>query len=294
MQVILERERLPLVSPSGRHYGRHLHHDTRSWDYRVPRRGTLKSVRWQRHCPIFDQDIARIVDGVKIPPLGDCVANTAVGLMGTDPYFTAYAELAAQPYSLTDAGVVHAYEDITASDPFPGAYNPTDPNSQDTGSDGLSAAKQLKAIGAISGWLQAMGLQDTLSALQVAPCALGIFMYDSMEDPKSTGEMVIARGAKQVGGHEIILDELDVDNQRVWITNSWGTSWGQAGRAWMSYATLQRLLKEQGDVVQFAPLTGPAPKPAPTPAPTPTPGTTATAAQLWAALEQAAAALGIR
>lgn len=293
MPVILERERLPLVSPSGFYYGRHIHHDSRSWDYRVPRRGPLKitdlkSVRWQRHCPVFDQNIPRMVDGYQVPALGDCVANTAVGLMGTDPYYSLYSALLQQPYPLSDAGVVRAYEDITAGDPFPGYYKLGDPSSQDTGSDGLSAGKQLKAVGAISGWLTAMGLQDALAALQVAPCALGIFVYDSMEEPSAAGEMKIARGAKQVGGHEIILDELDAENRRVWIQNSWGASWGIAGRAWMTYATLQRLLREQGDVVQFVPMTAPAPKPQPVPAAGPTAG------QLWAALTAAAGQLGVR
>ncbi|MGZ6776907.1 MAG: hypothetical protein ACXVGF_04490, partial [Blastococcus sp.] len=49
--------------------------------------------------------------------------------------------------------------------------------------------------------------------------------------------------------------------------NSWGESWGDAGRFMYSGADFARLLSEQGDATVLVPITQPAPTPTPTPGP---------------------------
>jgi hypothetical protein len=64
-----------------------------------------------------------------------------------------------------------------------------------------------------------------------------------------------------VGGHEICLDELDVENELVWVHNSWGEDWGVEGRAALHWDDLGELLADDGDCTIFTPLTEPAPVP---------------------------------
>jgi hypothetical protein len=76
----------------------------------------------------------------------------------------------------------------------------------------------------------------------------GINWYTSFDTPDATGLVVIAAGATIRGGHEVVADQIDATNQRVWFWNSWGPSYGVAGRFCMSFDTWQQLLEQQGDV----------------------------------------------
>jgi hypothetical protein len=152
------------------------------------------------------------------------------------------------------------YSAATEIDNCPGSYPP-----DDTGSDGLSVAKVLQNRGLISGYKHAFSYAALTSALQVAPCIVGVNWYEGMFKPDANGE-VHATGAV-AGGHEFVIDELRADGS-VGCQNSWGAGWGvDNGRFYMSAATITRLLGEQGDVTQFVPITAPAPTPTPTPVP---------------------------
>lgn len=201
------------------------------------------SVKWMREVPVFDQG-----------RLGSCTGNAGIGCLSTDPF---YATL---PHGtrLDEAAAVDLYSASTVIDGAPGQYPP-----DDTGSDGLSIAKVLTSRGLISGYQHTFTFTDCLKALSKQPVIIGTNWYDSFFTPKANGEITVDSGATVVGGHEYILDEIDTDNGRVGFTNSWGASWGFGGRAYISYALLQRLLAEQGDVVVFVPQTRPAPTPVP-------------------------------
>lgn len=81
--------------------------------------------------------------------------------------------------------------------------------------------------------------------------------------PASNGGLNVSGSAD--GGHEYALDELDVENERVWIRNSWGPEWGIEGRAWMTWQNLGELLADQGDCTILVPKSEPAPQPEPAP-----------------------------
>jgi C1A family cysteine protease len=57
------------------------------------------------------------------------------------------------------------------------------------------------------------------------------------------------------GGHEYLLIGADRDKKcphdgsigAVRMLNSWGPNWGENGRAWISRANLEYLLKNEGD-----------------------------------------------
>lgn len=247
--------------------GRHVEHDSRSRSYRVPRRtGPLVSVRHERRIPVLDQG-----------SLGSCVGNAMEGIAGTAPCYAGIpADLPARP-SATDAGLdeeqaVELYAAATQLDSFPGSYP-----GQDTGTSGLAGAKAAKAAGLLAGYRHVFSLDDLLTALQTVPVALGSNWYDSMFEPDADGLVTIGGQASVAGGHEYAADGLDVDRQLVLCVNSWGPQWGLSGRFALGWATLERLLAEQGDGIvpvpldQPAPIPDPEPEPAPQPAPTPFP-----------------------
>lgn len=271
--------RIPEIHVEGKRLGRHVRHDSRSLAYQVEPVviSGLVSVRHERHIPVLDQG-----------DLGSCTGNAAEGCVGTSPLFEALP--AGNPYfpptldeATCEREAVEFYSEATKLDDIPGSYPP-----DDTGSDGLSVAKVALKVGLISGYQHAMSLDAALTALAAGPVITGVNWYDSFDTPSPTGVIAIARGAVVRGGHEFVVDELNVEHQLVGFTNSWGDAWGVQGRAYMSWDTWGQLLSEQGDVTVFVPVDQPAPVPTPTPIPTPTPApdpdqTLATAARAWLA-----------
>ena len=225
--------------------GRHVRHDPRSLSYPYRSAAPLVSTRHACHIPTLDQG-----------DLGSCTGNATVHALASGPLWSTLSPT--QQASLNEAEAVALYSLATTLDSSPGSYPPTD-----TGSDGLDVAKAAQQSGFINGYTHALSLNDALSALVAGPVIIGIDWMSTFDDPLPSGEMPF--GGSVRGGHEVCLDQIDVENSRVWIHNSWGDGWGQSGRAWFSFDTLGRLLSSDGDATVFVPLTAPAPTPIPTP-----------------------------
>jgi len=239
MDTLIYRERL---RPTDHRLGRHVNHDSRSRLYPFNTSGlTLVSIRHPRHIPVFDQG-----------NLGSCTGNAGIGCLGTGIFFDGTGGY----YSLDESGAVALYGDATKADPYEGEYPPTD-----TGSDGLTIAKVLTAAGEIAGYQHTFTLIDALKALTVTPFITGVNWFDGMFEPATDGR-VTATG-NLAGGHEFIADQLDVESERIWFTNSWGAGWGVNGRFYMNWSDYGSLLAQQGDVTIFVPVTAPAPEPIP-------------------------------
>lgn len=250
--------------PTDHRLGRHVNHDSQSRRYPVDTTGlTIASVRHHRRIAVLDQG-----------NLGSCTGNAGIGLLGTDPNYDTLP--ATGGYALNQQGAIKLYGDATRIDPYPGEYPP-----EDTGSDGLSVAKVLKAAGDISGFAWAFSLDDALKALSASPLITGIPWYNSMFSPGPDG--LVRVSGSLAGGHEIVVDEYDAARGWVGFTNSWGSSWGLAGRFYLQAEDWGALLAQQGDVTAFVPATAPAPVPVP---PEPGPATVdevfASALRPWA------------
>lgn len=261
--------------PSDPRLGRHVVHDSRSLQFQIQAEdfSVLKSARWPSRIPLINQG-----------QLGSCTGNAAVNVLATDQFVA--TDPVKTVLSPTDAAVdekyaVAVYSEATIWDPYPGNYPPTD-----TGSDGLSVAKILQKHGKIAGYQHATSLAAVLTALSKGACMVGTAWHGDMFTPGPTGRLKITGSVE--GGHEYKLDELDVENKRVWILNSWG-NWGLEGRAWLSWDDLGTLLADDGDCTVFTPVTQPAPTPTPPapPAPKPTVDVKAEFAKAWAASDAA-------
>jgi hypothetical protein len=238
--------RVRFANVTDRRLGRHVNHDPRSRRYPIRRAAPLTSIRHARHVPVFDQG-----------ELGSCTGNAAVGCMGTGAFFATLTGRATE-YFEDEAGAVRCYGDATAIDSYPGVYPPTD-----TGSDGLSVAKALKARGEISGYEHAFSLDQALRGLMDRPQITGTNWTTGMFDPDRDG--IIHPTGTLAGGHEFVMDEYDQARGLVGFTNSWGPGWGLAGRFFMQAEEYGTLLEQDGDVTSFVPITAPPPTPAPGP-----------------------------
>lgn len=241
-------ERLPWAG-TPRPLGRNVNHDpeSRRFAYR-PRQVDIRSIRHERHVPVFDQG-----------DTGSCTGNAAIGCLATGRFHRTVTDADA-PWirPLDQAAARECYSRASAIDPFRGQWPP-----DDTGSDGLSVAKVLHAAEAIAGYRHALGFDAFLAALMEDPVITGTNWYPSMFRPDADGVVSIKAGERPDGGHEYIADEYDADKGLIGFTNSWGEGWGAAGRFYMARATYQRLLMERGDVTIFVPSNEPAPEPDP-------------------------------
>lgn len=207
--------------------GRHREHDPRSRDYPVRARldttAALTSKRWARRSPIFDQG-----------QVGSCTGNAAAGWVACDtntrPGLT----------SMTEKDALEVYALATTLDSIAGSYPGTD-----TGSTGLAAAKALVQLKHATGYTHGFSLDDCLRTLsQVGPVMLGLPWHKASFTPTAAGHVRIT-GAIE-GGHEIVADEIDVKNKRVWFDQSWG-EWGVQGRGYFTWADLGKMLAAGGD-----------------------------------------------
>jgi hypothetical protein len=235
----------------GMRLGRHVRHDPRSLQYLYPAAeiSGLRSIRHERQIGVLDQG-----------HVGSCTGNAAEGCVGTAPFLAAIPrDFLVRPTGdpvKDEQQALALYATATTLDNAPGSYPP-----DDTGSDGLSVAKAALRAGLISGYRHCTSLEAALSALADLPVIAGINWYDSFDRPDADGLLSIAPGAQVRGGHEICLDELDVERQRIGFTNSWGTAWNLDGRGYFGWADFARLLSEEGDVTVFTPVRQSVPQP---------------------------------
>jgi len=233
--------------------GRHLVHDpaSRGFDLAdvIPAAGRRRPVAWPRLGPIYDQNAIdpALLAELGAPDTGDgigcCTMTAAFGLLMTAPFHRA-------GWAFTMRDVLHGYHDETVLDEaaIPGIWPP-----EDTGSAGLYAMKVLRHGGWILAYHHGFALSTLLGAMRRGPVAVGSNWYDSMFKPADRGGrrvLEISPDASVAGGHEWIIAQDDPDARMAGMVNSWGTTWGDDGCAWISYATLDRLLHEGGDVVQ--------------------------------------------
>ncbi len=242
--------------------GRHLVHDpaSRGFDLAdvLPATGRRRPVSWHRLGPIYDQsaidpdilaELGAPDDGQGV---GCCVMAAAFGLLMTEPFHR-------PGWAFTMRDVLHGYHDVTVADEavIPGVWPP-----EDTGSAGLYGMKVLRHGGWILAYHHGFSLNTTLASLRRGPVAVGTNWYDSMfstVECDGRDALEISPNAAVVGGHEWIVAQDDPAARMVGMVNSWGQDWGEHGCAWVSYATLDRLLHEGGDVVQPTVAVGPTP-----------------------------------
>lgn len=210
---------------------RFMMHDPRSRNHPVAAsraKYPTKNVRHERKADIWDQG-----------EIGDCTANAFLGMLMTEPLHS----LAGGKWAFTEKDCVPFYSLETKLDNavIPGVYPPND-----TGSTFLYAAKAGQQLRYIRSYQHAFGLAQTLNLLVDYPINLGIDWYEGMMDTDRKG--FVKPGGRLAGGHEICVDEINSSGEYIGFSQSWGESWGRSGRGYMTWASLDALLRADGDV----------------------------------------------
>jgi hypothetical protein len=240
---------------SGNRLGRHVNHDPRSFGFpfRVEEPRKLANTLWPRYSDILDQD-----------GYGACVGFAVCGCAATGPVWDGLPP--AHPV-LDNAEGFKLYSQATELDPYPGSWDyrdPDGPNSEDTGSDGVSGMKAAVNNYLISGYTHTFDLNTALQAIMTTPVITGFNWYSSFDSPAADGTISISSGAYVRGGHEVLVRGISVGtaNNYVLCDNSWN-GWGFNGTFKFSFDTFERLLAENGDCTVPVPLHQPAPEPVP-------------------------------
>lgn len=203
----------------GKPLGRNVLHDPRSLDFQAMYAPKLQSVIHQSRGLPFTQ------------VRGSCTSEALCGALNSDPDFTG------RTFTQDDAEYIYDEEIILEGG---------DPATDDPGGTGLEVCKAGQLLGLVKSYRHAFGLQHTLGALIVRPVMIGCNWYESMDSPdETTGAVTIAGEIR--GGHEFVLDELDVTKEWVGAWNSWGEDWGLRGKFYIPWEVLEQLLHEDGD-----------------------------------------------
>ena len=125
------------------------------------------------------------------------------------------------------------------------------------GSSILGLCKSLKKLGFIDEYRWATSVEQVADyVLTKAPMAVGTTFYDDMFDPDEYGFM--HPGGVVAGGHAYTLIGCDREKKcpdgsigAFRILNSWGRTWSQNGRAWISMKDFAFLLADQGEAATF-------------------------------------------
>ena len=77
------------------------------------------------------------------------------------------------------------------------------------------------------------------------PVLLGVNWYRGMMSPDDQG-VIVPRGGL-LGGHAILIDEVNTRQELFGLNNTWGRDWGLDGRCHLHFDHVARLLREDGE-----------------------------------------------
>jgi hypothetical protein len=126
------------------------------------------------------------------------------------------------------------------------------PGTDYDGTSVLAAAKSFQYHGLTSGYRWCFGLEDVLRTVSwYGPVGIGVTWYESMFETAPDGKLIVDTESGIAGGHAVTIIGVNVDNETVVISNSWGVGWGDRGRCYMSWSDLDMLLEDWGEAVTY-------------------------------------------
>jgi hypothetical protein len=200
--------------------------DRRNLDFPVPKLTTARLWRFWTGGPVLDQGATP-----------QCVGYAGWGWLRGGP-------------------VINKDLPFTPSDLYHWAQERDEwPGEDYEGTSTLGLMKALKDKGYISEYRWALDAETLVAwVLENGPVVVGTNWYMDMFTPDRWG--FISPAGENVGGHEWRIVGASRTRQcpdgttgAVRMINSWGTGWGQNGRAWVSITDLDRLIKEDGEAV---------------------------------------------
>ncbi len=154
-------------------------------------------------------------------------------------------ELIARPSEVQNLGASYAitiYKDAQKIDPWEGEdYE---------GTSVLAGVKILHQQGWFESYRWAFGINDLILGVgRNGPAVIGVYWYEGMRDTDSNGYIHVSGSI--LGGHCLLCSAVNIREKRFTLHNSWGTTWGESGRCYISFSDMERLLREEGEAVFF-------------------------------------------
>lgn len=209
-------------------------HDPRSLNYPVFAAGTPVVLRDRDWAPgqVLDQGQE-----------GACVGFGWTGEALAAPVKVDLARVKAVNIPDGNAFARNAYHTAQTLDETPGENY--------EGTSVLAGAKTMVKFGLLKEYRWAFGIDDVAAALSAkGPVVLGINWYQDMYEAPNG---ILTVGGPLAGGHCILAHRYRLpgtifkDEAAIGLQNSWGTSWGDQGRAWIRASALATLLKTNGE-----------------------------------------------
>jgi hypothetical protein len=218
-------ERSQRIERHDRRLGRHVLHDSRSRGFPGPQAtGRLATVYHRVYNP---------------RPLPEQTIGNCTGVAEAVQANTAGNRIPGKVLRMGDADRI--YSRATAIDGYPGTYPP-----DDTGSDGLHAAKAALEQGIGASYVWYFGIGQVRAGLQLHPIAVGTRWHQSMFDP-DPGTWLVHPDGNIAGGHEWTLVSYYAPTDTFTGLCWWGPGWANNGRFRIAGADLDVLLREDGD-----------------------------------------------
>lgn len=165
---------------------------------------------------------------------------------------------------LSDGPIVQGKKGIPAVDPFL-LYSTNQQNDRKMGynwaegASSLALGQTLTQLGFASEYLWGYDLDSFLQAIRKGPVLFGTNWLTGMDSPDKKHGIIRAIGRNR-GGHEILINGVNLNDGMVRLKNSWGLSWGKNGHAYLPFEDLEVLLAQDGDLL-FITETKPTTKP---------------------------------
>lgn len=118
------------------------------------------------------------------------------------------------------------------------------------GSSVLAGVKVAKKLGWIEEYRWAFGLEDLMLGVGYnGPALIGVSWYANMMKPDSNN--FIHPTGMDYGGHCLLVNAINVKKGYFTLHNSWGSSWGDNGEAYITFRDMGILLDNYGEAVFF-------------------------------------------
>ena len=209
--------------------GRHAFRDPRNESFRIMAVAptpppTVKSRYWNDSAIFLDQG-----------DTNQCTAYSLLHYMADGPVTHRGLNPIADP--------VLVYDLIQQQDLAEGRdYGP------DGGATMLAQQKAALSLGWTGEYRWGYTLEELVTALlTTGPVILGINWYSGFDDPDKTGKVALTGALR--GGHAIECNGVSLTSERFRLKNSWGKSYGLNGHCYVSFPDMERLIKEDGEVV---------------------------------------------
>jgi hypothetical protein len=143
------------------------------------------------------------------------------------------------------------YKGAQDRDPWPG--------SDYEGTTVRAAMKYLQELGFIESYLWAFNAEEVARWMLagLGPVVVGTDWTTDMLYPKpfgKSGEVMVRATGNNIGGHAYLLSYVDLKKKFAknlvggfQITNSWSGGWGAAGKTWIPFEDIDRLIKQHGE-----------------------------------------------